>query len=74
MTSPELLSLVPLLLASLVPASLVIGAFLVSRERSRFLMVPTFVTTLTACLAVLARFQLSMSPFLRIGIRRTTCA
>ena len=54
MTGPELLSLVPLVLASLVPASLVVAAFLVSRERSRFLTVPTFVTTLAAGLAVLA--------------------
>ena len=54
MTGPELLSLVPLLLASLVPACLVVAAFLVSRERARFLTVPTFVTTLTAGLAYLA--------------------
>ncbi|CAN5526666.1 NADH-quinone oxidoreductase subunit L [soil metagenome] len=54
MTGSELLSLVPLLLASLVPASLVVGAFLVSRDRSRLSTVPSFVTTLAAVLAYLA--------------------
>jgi len=54
MGSGELLSLVPLFLASLVPASLVIAAFLVSRQRSRFLSVASFVTTAAAGLAYIA--------------------
>src|SRR4051794_20365216 len=54
MASHELLSLLPLVLASLVPACLVVGAFLVSREGSRFLSVASFVTTLAAGLTYLA--------------------
>lgn len=54
MTAYELLSLLPLLLASLVPACLVVAAFLVSRRQSQFLTVASFVTTLTAGLAYLA--------------------
>jgi len=54
MTSHDLLSLLPLVLAALVPACLVIAAFLISRQRSRFLTGATFVTTLTAALAALA--------------------
>ena len=54
MASHDLLSLLPLFLAALVPACLVVAAFLVSRQRSRFLTVATFVTTLTAGLAYLA--------------------
>jgi NADH:ubiquinone oxidoreductase subunit 5 (subunit L)/multisubunit Na+/H+ antiporter MnhA subunit len=54
MASDELLSLLPLVLASLVPACLVVAAFLVSRQRIRFLPVASFVTTLTAGLAYLA--------------------
>ena len=45
MTSGELLSLLPLFLAALVPASLFIAAFLVSRQRERALTVASFVTT-----------------------------
>jgi NAD(P)H-quinone oxidoreductase subunit 5 len=54
MTSDELLSLLPLVLASLVPACLIVAAFLTSRERARFLTVTSFVTTLTAVLTYLA--------------------
>jgi len=54
MESHDLLSLLPLLLASLVPASLVVSAFLVSRQRSRFLTVASVVTTLTTGLTYLA--------------------
>src|SRR5215204_2536113 len=54
MASHELLSLLPLVLASLVPACLVVAAFLVSRQRSRFLTAASFVTTLAAGLAYLA--------------------
>jgi NAD(P)H-quinone oxidoreductase subunit 5 len=54
MATHELISLLPLFLASLVPASLVVAAFLVSRQRSRFLTVASFVTTLAAGLAYLA--------------------
>jgi NAD(P)H-quinone oxidoreductase subunit 5 len=54
MASHDLLSLLPLVLASLVPACLVVAAFLVSRQRSRFLTVASFVTTLATGLAYLA--------------------
>jgi NAD(P)H-quinone oxidoreductase subunit 5 len=54
MASGELLSLLPLFLASLVPASLVIAAFLVSRQRSRFLTVASFMTTGAAGITFLA--------------------
>jgi len=54
MTSGDLLSLFPLFLVSLVPASLFIAAFLVSRQRSRSLTVASFVTTAAAGLAYLA--------------------
>src|SRR3954447_9177889 len=54
MASHELLSLLPLVLASFVPTCLVVAAFLVSRRRSRFLTVASFVTTLAAGLAYLA--------------------
>jgi NAD(P)H-quinone oxidoreductase subunit 5 len=54
MTGHDLLALLPLLLASLVPGSLVIAAFLVSRQRGRFLTAATVVTTLTAGLTYLA--------------------
>ncbi len=56
MTASELLSLSPLFLASLVPASFVIAAFLVSRQRARSLTVASFVTSLAAGLAYLAVF------------------
>lgn len=54
MTSAELLSLVPLFLASLVPASLFVAAFLVSRQRARSMSAASFVTTATVGLAYLA--------------------
>ncbi|MCE9575482.1 MAG: NADH-quinone oxidoreductase subunit L [Deltaproteobacteria bacterium] len=54
MTGGEALSLAPLVLASLVPASLVGAAFLVSRKRARFLSTSSFATTLSAALAYLA--------------------
>ena len=54
MGAHELLSLSPLVLAALVPASLLVAAFLISRRRSRFLTGASFVTTLTAWLAYLA--------------------
>jgi NAD(P)H-quinone oxidoreductase subunit 5 len=50
----ELLSLLPLVLASLVPACLIVAAFLISRGRSHYLPVASSVTTLTAGLAYLA--------------------
>jgi NAD(P)H-quinone oxidoreductase subunit 5 len=56
MTSGELLSLLPLLFAALVPVSLVIPAFLISRQRARFLTVAVFVATLAAAFAYLAVF------------------
>jgi NAD(P)H-quinone oxidoreductase subunit 5 len=54
MTRAELLSLLPLFLASLVPASLLVAAFMISRQRFRFLMVASFVTTAAAVLAYIA--------------------
>jgi NAD(P)H-quinone oxidoreductase subunit 5 len=54
MAGEDLLSLLPLVLAALVPACLVVAAFLISRQRTRFLTVASFVTTLTAALAYLA--------------------
>jgi len=53
MTSHELLALLPLFLASLVPTCLVVTAFAISR-RPRSLTVATRITTATACLAYLA--------------------
>src|SRR4051794_24829593 len=54
MGTGELLSLVPLVLAALVPASLVVAAFLISRQRARFLTVAVFATSLAAALTYLA--------------------
>jgi NAD(P)H-quinone oxidoreductase subunit 5 len=54
MASAELLALLPLLLAALVPASLVIAAFGVSRQRARFLTVSGFVTGFACGLSYLA--------------------
>lgn len=54
MATDELLALIPLFLAALVPASLVISAFLISRQRSRFLTVAVVVTTLAAGLSYLS--------------------
>lgn len=54
MTSDELLSLLPLVLAALVPASLFAAAFLISRQASRFLSVAVFITTATAVITALA--------------------
>ncbi len=54
MTAGELLSLAPLFLASLVPASVFIAAFLVSRQRSRSMSAASFVTTGAVGLAYLA--------------------
>jgi NAD(P)H-quinone oxidoreductase subunit 5 len=54
MAGGELIALLPLLLASLVPASLVISAFVISRGRARFLTVAVFVTGFAAGLTYLA--------------------
>ncbi|HEX4451889.1 MAG TPA: NADH-quinone oxidoreductase subunit L [Kofleriaceae bacterium] len=54
MTSGELISLVPLLLAALVPATLVVAAFLMSRRRAGVLNVAVVVTTIAVVLAYLA--------------------
>jgi NAD(P)H-quinone oxidoreductase subunit 5 len=54
MAAEDVLSLLPLILSALVPACLVVAAFLISRQRARFLTGATVVTTLTACLAYLA--------------------
>src|SRR5438105_8182323 len=66
MTPGEVLSLVPLILASLVPAILFVAAFLISRRRSQFLSVASFVTAAAAgltCLAVFLRPVLSLFGF-----------
>jgi NAD(P)H-quinone oxidoreductase subunit 5 len=52
--SGELLALLPLFLAALVPAILVVAAFLISRQRARILTVAVFATSLTAGLTYLA--------------------
>ena len=54
MTSGEWVSLLPLFLAALVPASIFIAAFLLSRQGARPLSVAVGVTTATAGLAYLA--------------------
>lgn len=54
MAFDELLSLLPLFLAALVPACLFVAAFLISRQRSRFLTGAVLATSLTAGLAYLA--------------------
>ncbi len=61
MKAIEVLSLAPLFLASLVPACLVVGAFLVPRDKARTFAVPTFVTTLVV---VLAYFAVLLRPLL----------
>ena len=54
MSGLELLSLFPLLLAALVPASLLVAAFTIARGRARFMTGATVVTTMAAVLAYLA--------------------
>ncbi len=54
MTSGEFIALLPLFFAAMVPASLVVGAFLISRQRTRILTVAVSVTSLTAALTYLA--------------------
>lgn len=54
MTRGELLSLLPLFLAALVPASLIVVAFTIRRQRSQFLTAAVFVTSLGAVLTFLA--------------------
>src|ERR1041384_8102538 len=54
MASGDLVSLLPLVLVALVPASLFIAAFLTSRQRSRALTVAAFMTTAAAGLAYVA--------------------
>src|SRR5579859_4470912 len=54
MPGGELLALLPLVLAALVPASLVLSAFVISRQRAQFLTVAVAVTSFAAVLAYLA--------------------
>jgi NAD(P)H-quinone oxidoreductase subunit 5 len=54
MRAAELLSLAPLLLASLVPATLVVAAFLVSREPARTFRMPVIATGMSAGFAYAA--------------------
>src|SRR3569623_2083741 len=66
MTSAELLALLPLFLAALVPATLFVSAFLVGRQRFRILTVAPKVTTAAVVLtytAVLLRPLLSLFGF-----------
>ncbi len=56
MESHDIIALIPLVLAALVPACLFVSAFLISRQRSSFLGVASVVTTLTAILTYLAVF------------------
>ncbi|HUS31426.1 MAG TPA: NADH-quinone oxidoreductase subunit L [Kofleriaceae bacterium] len=56
MGSAEFLSLVPLFLAALVPACLLVSSFTISRQRARSLPVASFVTTMTAVITYLAVF------------------
>src|ERR1700760_3298460 len=56
MSSAELVSFLPLVLAALVPAPLVVAAFLMSRRRAGVLNVAVVVTTIAAALAYLAVF------------------
>lgn len=51
MTGGELLSLLPLFVAALVPTSLFVAAFMVSRQQNRFLTVAMVMTTAAAGLA-----------------------
>src|SRR5689334_9655258 len=71
MTAGEVLALVPLYLASLVPACLFVSAFLIARQRSRFLTVATVVTILTAGLAYLAVFLRPVLYWLGFDARTT---
>ena len=54
MTFEEVLSLLPLVLAALVPACFVAAAFLVSRQQTRFLALASVATALAAAFAYLA--------------------
>jgi len=54
MESSGLLSILPLVIAALVPTSLVVSAFLISRQRVQSLSVAVFVTSLAAGLTYLA--------------------
>src|SRR6476469_1621785 len=54
MSGGQLLSILPLLLAALVPASLAVAAFLISRQGTQVLRVAVFVTSLAAGLTYLA--------------------
>ena len=54
MSGDELLALLPLVLASLVPGCLIMAAFLISRQRSRFLTVASVATSLAAGFMFLA--------------------
>ena len=64
MTPGEVIALLPLFLAALVPACLVVSAFMISRGRARSLPTATSVTTLTAGLAYLAVFlRAVLAPF-----------
>jgi NAD(P)H-quinone oxidoreductase subunit 5 len=71
MASGELLSLLPLFLAALVPASLVISAFMVSRQRARFLTIAVFVTSFAAGLSYLAVALHVVLSFLGFDPRKT---
>src|SRR5690349_6933520 len=54
MDGAELLSLLPLVLAALAPASLIVAPFFIARQRSPLLSGASFVTAFAAVLAYLA--------------------
>lgn len=54
MAGNELLALIPLVLAALVPASLIVAPFFIARQRSPLLSGASFVTSFAAVLAYLA--------------------
>ena len=72
MATSDVLSLLPLFLAALVPACLVGAAFLVSRQRARFMTVATFVTSFAAALAYLAVFLRPLLSWLGFDPRSTS--
>jgi len=69
MTSAELLALLPLFLAALVPTSLFVAAFSVSRQKFRFLIVASFVTTAAVVLTYLAVILRPVLSFLGFDAR-----
>ncbi len=72
MTSADLLSLLPLILAALVPTCLFVAAFLISRRGSRSLTIAAGVTTFTAALTYLAVILRAVLYWVGYDARTTT--